>query len=137
MSESHLSFGSEEEIQRAERGFGFGMTRSRLLRSRGAAVAMYLLWKATPELLTRRANTPSAVSSSTKRSTDGTGPDTVTLSAALWQAGTTSGGQRSTHCSHESPTAAMPPGASFASTMLRPRQYAHSTACSPVSVSSA
>lgn len=166
MSEFHWSLGSEEDTQRGERGLGCGMTRSRLRRNSGAAVAMYLLWNATPELLTRRANTPSAASVATNFSTDSTGPDicstvldfiifnyclytlsrnprigrairTVTLSAALWQAGTTSGGQRSTHCSQERPTAAMAPADSFASTMLRPRQYAASTACSAVRVSSA
>lgn len=78
MSEFHWSRGSEDETQRAERGLPCGMTRSRLRRSSGAAAAMYLLWNATPELLTRRANTPSPLSCATSFSIAGTGPDTCT-----------------------------------------------------------
>lgn len=74
-----MSLGSEEEIQRAVRGLGSGMTFSRLRRSRGAAAAMYLLWKATPELFTRLANVPSADSVATNFSKDSTGPEIYKL----------------------------------------------------------
>lgn len=74
-SESHLSRGSDEDTQRLERGLGSVMTFSSERRNSGAAAAMYLLWKATPELLTRRANVPSADSIATNFSSDSTGPE--------------------------------------------------------------
>jgi hypothetical protein len=64
---------------------------------------MYRLWKATPELFTSFAKIPSACRDLTNFEIDSGVPDTVTLSALLWQAGTISGGQRVFVSSHVRP----------------------------------
>jgi len=69
-------------------------TLSRHKRSFGATSAMYRLWNATPELFTSFAKMPSACRDLTNFAIASGELDTVTLSALLWQAGTTSGGQR-------------------------------------------
>jgi hypothetical protein len=64
---------------------------------------MYRLWNATPELFTSFAKMPSACRDLTNFGIASEVPDTVTLSALLWQAGTISGGQRSFISSHVRP----------------------------------
>jgi hypothetical protein len=64
---------------------------------------MYRLWNATPELFTSFAKMPSACRDLTNFAVASVEPDTVTLSALLWQAGTTSGGQRDLVSSHVRP----------------------------------
>lgn len=79
------------------------LTLSKLLRSLGAASAMYLEWKAYPELLTSFAKIPSACNVLTKAVRLDGGPDTVTLSSLLWQAATKSAGNRFLVSSHDKP----------------------------------
>lgn len=51
------------------------MTCCKLACSSGAALEMYLLWKAICEVFTNRANTPVADSCSANFSTDASGPE--------------------------------------------------------------
>jgi len=64
------------------------LTFFRDFRSIGSAAAMYLEWKANPELFTSFAKIPSALQVLTKSLTLLGGPDIVTLSSLLWQAAT-------------------------------------------------
>ena len=68
------------------------LTFSRADCNAGATSFMKYEWKATPALWTSLANILFSFNSSTNCLTSSTGPDTVTDSSELWQAGTIPGG---------------------------------------------
>lgn len=69
----------------------------------GPAEAMYHEWKATPELLTSLANTPSDFNLLTNLAIESGGPEIVTPSSLLWQATAMSDGTRALASSHDRP----------------------------------
>lgn len=79
------------------------LTLSRCLRNFGPASAIYLEWKAKPELLTSLAKIFSSCNFFTNLAIDSGGPEMVTLSPLLWHAATISSGLRLIVSSHDKP----------------------------------
>ena len=89
------------------------LTCSNLLLNSGATACMALEWKAMPPVLTARTNTFCSFSFSANAFTASLGPEMVTVSAALWQAGVTPGGHCLAACSHVKPERVQRLGISF------------------------